>query len=135
MTQYIADIVEHQGFPHIEFRSEPDLIPIEKIEISFQPRFPYEDYTEPEFSFGQEVALARDWNYCKDNSIPFEDSYYFYRISALDLVEDVSDAGNGLKEAPYWMYGIRGTNGTRELVWFHEHELVNPFNTYGDEEF
>ncbi len=135
MTQYIADIVEHQGLTYTQFRYEPDIIPVEKIEISFKPRFPYEDYTEPEFVYGQKVALVRDWDYCQKNSIPFEDSYYFYHISALELVEDVSESGNSLTEAPHWMYGIRGTDGTRKLVWFHEHQLVDPFNTGGDEEF
>ncbi len=137
MTQYIADIVEHQGMPYTEFRYEPDIIPAEKIEICFQPRFPYDlyAYPEPEFVYGQKVALARDWDFCEENGISFEENYYFYHISALELLEDVSKDGKGLTEAPSWRYGIRGTDGTRELVWFEAEQLVDPFDTGGNDEF
>lgn len=122
---YISDKIEHQGIPYLEFRTEPQ--PNQLIEISFTPTY-WDDiyeYDNPKFTLAQSVVIAQQWDYCCEHGIDFHEEHEVYRICALELVEPTSRHSNGLTEAPYWMFGIRGTRGTKELIWFSEDELLS----------
>lgn len=119
--------LECQGLPTIEYRAEPDEIAIpERIQFDFSPRFPYDQYpySEPKYVYCEEVVLASQWHQCQDNQYNFFDEHEVYRICALELIE-YSMTGDRLYEPPSWKYGIRGTRGTRELIWFEESELIS----------
>jgi hypothetical protein len=134
MTQYKVQSIECQGIPCIEFRHEPEIY--EPIEICFTPTFANDEYayTPPKFVFGDEVIIAERWNFCQENNLNFEEEGNIYRLCALELVE-VSLVQNRLYQAPYWMYGIRGTKGSNELVWFSEDALMNMKETSEPLEF
>ncbi|EAZ88620.1 hypothetical protein [Crocosphaera chwakensis] len=119
--------LECQGIPTIEYRAEPDEIPIpQRIQFDFVPRFPYDQYaySEPRYVFCEEVVLASQWHECQKNQDDFFDIYETYRISTLDLVE-YTMTGDRLYEAPYWRFGIRGVKGKHEISWFQEDELIS----------
>ena len=119
--------LECQGIPTIEYRTDSDdiLIP-ERIQLDFIPQFPYDKYgySNPRFIYCEEVVLASQWHQCQDNQYNFFDEHEVYRICALEL-EEYSLTGKTLYEPPSWKYGIRGTRGTRELIWFEEDELIS----------
>ena len=116
-----------QGIPTIEYRAEPTepIVP-ERIQFDFTPRFPHDQYgySEPKYVFSEQVILISQWQKCQDNQYDFFDDYEVYYICALELVE-YSLTRKSLYEAPSWKYGIRGTNGTKELIWFEENELIS----------
>ncbi len=119
--------IECQGIPAIEYRTEPDDIPIpERIQFDFIPQFPYDQYgySPPKFVFSEQVILAFQWHQCQDNQDNFFEEHEVYRICALEL-DEYSLTGKTLYEAPSWKYGIRGTRGTRELIWFEESDLIS----------
>jgi hypothetical protein len=130
--------IDAQGIPTIEYRAEPDEISIpSRIQFDFEPRFPHDQYgySEPKYVFCEQVILVTQWQECQDNQYDFFDIYETYHICALEL-EEYSLTGKKLYEAPSWKYGIRGTKGTKELVWFEEDELIsiNEINSV-DQEF
>ncbi len=119
--------LECLGLPTIEYRAEPDEIPIpERIQFDFIPQFPSDQYgySNPRFVYCEEVVLASQWLFCQEQQYNFFDEHEVYRICALEL-EEYSLTGKTLYEAPSWKYGIRGTRGTRELIWFEESELIS----------
>ena len=130
--------LECQGLPTLEYRAEPDVIAIpERIQFDFSPRFPHDQYAynPPKYVFCEQVILISQWLECQENQYDFFDIYETYHISALELIE-YTMTGDRLYSAPSWKYGIRGTRGTKELIWFEENELVsiNEINSE-DQEF
>ncbi len=127
--------LECQGIPTIEYRVEPP-IP-ERIQFDFEPRFPHDQYgcSPPKYVYSEPVILVSQWQECLDNQYDFFDVYDVSHICALELFE-YTMTGDRLYEAPSWKYGIRGTRGTKELIWFEEDELVsiNEINSE-DQEF
>ncbi|HAC65110.1 MAG TPA: hypothetical protein DCF68_16665 [Cyanothece sp. UBA12306] len=115
MSIYIAETVEDQDSPHSE------------ILIEFTPRFPNYDfaYSSPDFVFAQFVLLRAELAICQSNNLDWKEECEVYRICALELVEPARIGSKKLADFPYWMYGIRGTKGTSELVWFSEFELIS----------
>ena len=113
-----------QGVPTIEYRVEQP-IP-ERIQFDFIPRFPHDQYgySDPKYVFCEQVILVSQWQECQENQYDFFDEYEVYYICALELVE-YSLTRKSLYEAPSWKYGIRGTNGTKDLIWFEENELIS----------
>ncbi|MEL4896114.1 hypothetical protein [Crocosphaera sp. Alani8] len=119
--------IECQGIPSIEYQTEPDDIPIpERIQFDFIPQFPYDQYgyNPPKFVYCEQVILVEEWLFCQEQQYNFFDEHEVYRICALEI-EEYSLTGKTLYEAPSWKYGIRGTRGTRELIWFEEDELIS----------
>ncbi|MGH2413546.1 MAG: hypothetical protein ACRDEA_07615 [Microcystaceae cyanobacterium] len=67
MMAYPVQTIEAQGIPRTEYRYEPDVVEIPIITIEFQPEtHPLDDYGyfQPEFVFGDVVALKEQWEYC-----------------------------------------------------------------------
>ena len=130
--------LECLGIPTTEYRTEPDNIRIpERIQFDFIPRFPYDQYpySEPKYVYCEEVLLASQWLECQENQDDFFDIYETYHICALELIE-YTMTSDRLYEAPSWRYGIRGTRGTKELIWFDESELLSINEINGeDQEF
>ncbi|MEM8780333.1 MAG: hypothetical protein AAGF26_15975 [Cyanobacteria bacterium P01_G01_bin.49] len=124
MTYYKTQTLNCQGIPTVEYRIEPD-IPTQ-LSLNFIPTYPYDDYaySEPKFVFCQQVILAKQWKHCQKYQLTFKDECQVYRICAMELVE-LSLTGKDLYEPPHWQYGIRGTQGTRELTWFSEDDLIS----------
>ena len=119
--------ISDQGIPTIEYRAEPTepIVP-ERIQFDFIPRFPHDQYaySPPKYVFCEQIILISQWEECQENQYDFFDIYDVYHICALELVE-YSLTRKSLYEAPSWKYGIRGTKGTKELVWFEEDELIS----------
>ena len=115
--------LECQGIPRVEYRIEPE-IP-NKISLNFLPTYPFDEYAydNPKFIFCEQVILACQWEHCQRHQLNFEDECPIYRVAALELVE-YSLTGKELYEAPHWRYGIRGEQGTKELRWFSEDDLI-----------
>lgn len=124
MSYYEVQSLDCQGVPTIEYRVEQP-IP-ERIQFDFIPRFPYDQYgySNPKFVYCEEVILVSQWLECQENQDDFFDEHEVYHICALEL-EEYTLTGKTLYEAPSWKYGIRGTRGTRELIWFEEDELIS----------
>ena len=119
--------LECQGIPTIEYLIETDdRATPERIKFDFIPQFPFDKYgySDPKYVFCEEVVLASHWHECQDNQYDFFDEHEVYRICALELIE-YSMTSEQLYEPPSWKYGIRGTRGTRELIWFQEDELIS----------
>ncbi|MGB5769429.1 MAG: hypothetical protein WBM32_06100 [Crocosphaera sp.] len=132
MAQQLIQTIEAQGRPYAEYRDEPDqsdlLIAKEKeFFVQVKKSFPNDlyEYPEPDFCVGSKVVITDEWNYCEENGIDFLEESEIYKISAIELIEPTFRSGRGLSEPAYWMYGIRGTKGTYELVWFREDELLS----------
>jgi len=130
MSDYKVQTLEAFGTSYVEKRYEPESDNVGKITIEFYPNvhpldelvLEYE-YPYPVFVFGELVALRQQWEYCRKHGIAPEEEINYYRICALELVAPESESGR-LTEAPYWLYGIRCTTGTKELMWLEEEELV-----------
>ena len=119
--------ISAQGIPTIEYRAEPtEPIVTERIQFDFIPRFPHDQYAynPPKYVFCEQVILISQREECQEHQYDFLDIYDVYHICALELVE-YSLTRKSLYEAPSWKYGIRGTKGTKELVWFEEDELIS----------
>ena len=126
MTSYEVQTLEAFGMPYVEYRFEPEASDIPIITIEFQPQVHPNDeynYPHPLYVFGDIVALRQQWEHCQEHGINPDEEMDYYRICALELVEHKSKSGR-LTDAPYWLYGIRCTTGTKELMWFEEEELV-----------
>ena len=134
MEDYAVQTVEVGGVPYTEYRCSPEVEEQIIITIEFKPEVhPMDDfsYRQPQFVFLEEVALAKQVNYCQQNKIALsEEVIDFYPITAMELVERKLSNGR-LTEAPYWLYGLRSTEGTRELMWFIDEELISKREVLG----
>ena len=110
MEEYIAQTLDAFGIPHTEYRCSPEVEEQVIITIEFKPEIHYLDdysYPQPQFVFKEEVALAKQVEYCQQNNIALsEEVIEFYPIRAMELVERKLSNGR-LTEAPYWLYGLR----------------------------
>ena len=124
---HVRQTIEAFGIPYVEYgHDEPEVE--QRICIEFTPQVHHlDDYgvPEPAFKFCDEVALRDQYDQCVQNNIDFSDGLDIFRISAMELVEYRSKSGI-LTDAPHWLYGIRYTRGTRDLIWFEEDELARP---------
>ena len=124
MKDYAVQTVEVGGVPYTEYRCPPQVEEEVIITIEFKPEVHYLDdysYPQPKFIFQEEVAILKELTFV-DAPNPLEE-VDFYPIRAMELVERKLSNGR-LAEAPYWLYGLRSTKGTRELMWFSEDELI-----------
>jgi hypothetical protein len=130
MTQaYDVQIIEAFGISYPETRYYPELTDLEPqlITIEFKPEtHPLDDYgySQPRFVFGDLVVLQEQWEHCQENHVEPNEELDIFRICAMELVERRSKSGR-LTSAPEWLYGIRCTTGTQELIWFDEDELMS----------
>ena len=137
MEEYIAQTLDAFGIPHTEYRCSPEVEEQVIITIEFKPEIHYLDdysYPQPKFIFQEEVAILKELTFVALPN-PLEE-VDFYPIRAMELVERKLSNGR-LTEAPYWLYGLRSTEGTRELMWFSEDELISKREVLGqvNEEF
>ncbi|NJK51282.1 hypothetical protein HC931_27150 [Candidatus Gracilibacteria bacterium] len=130
MTQaYEVQTIEAFGMPYIETRyyPEPTENEAQLITIEFKPHTHSMDdycYSHPRFVFGDLVVLKEQWEYCQEHPVQQNEELDIFRICAIELVERRSKSGR-LTSAPEWLYGIRCTTGTKELMWFDEDELMS----------
>lgn len=125
---YEVQTVEVQGIPRIEYQDCPEPTDLEPqvITIEFIPQVhPLNDYgySQPKFVFGNVVALREQWEHCCLNNINPSEELDYFRIRALELVENKSKTGQ-LTKPPQWYYGIRCETGTKETIWWEEDELI-----------
>ncbi|MGB5769614.1 MAG: hypothetical protein WBM32_07055, partial [Crocosphaera sp.] len=132
MAQQLIQTIEAQGRTYAEYRDEPDqsdllLAREKKLFLQVEKSFPNDlyEYPEPNFCLGSKVVIAEEWDYCKENGIDFLEESEIYKISAIELIEPTFKSGRGLSEPAYCMFGILGTKGTYELVWFRDDELLS----------
>jgi hypothetical protein len=137
MTYLEVQSVEAHGIPTTEYRVAPtrELL---LITIEFTPCVHPADeycYPHPEFTFGDEVATVEQWSDCQEHNLNLDEEIDIYKVCALELVENKTKSGR-LRETPHWLYGIRCTTGTKELMWFEGAELVAKRDLKaGDREF
>ncbi len=137
MEEYIAQTLDAFGIPHTEYRCSPEVEEQVIITIEFKPEIHYLDdysYPQPKFIFQEEVAILK--GFALGDTPNALEEVNFYPIRAMELVERKLSNGR-LAEAPYWLYGLRSTKGTRELMWFSEDELISKREVLGqvNEEF
>ena len=128
MTHYETQTIEAFGVSYTEFRHEPDESDVQLVTIEFQPPLDTKSqylYPHPIFTFGDMVAIRQQ----QESSLDRELDYF--EISALELVKPVSESGE-LTAAPYWLYGLRCQNGTKEMLWYREEQLVSQRVVMGD---
>ncbi|WP_013325674.1 hypothetical protein [Gloeothece verrucosa] len=122
---YETQTVQVAGIPRIEYRTQPQ----EKTQIciGFTPAFHDGDYgySQPKFVWGQEVAIASEYE--KAIAAGTTSELNLYRIKAIQLVEPtIKVRGNErLSDEPYWLYGIVDRHCKHELRWFTEEELLH----------
>jgi hypothetical protein len=129
--------VEAFGISYPETRYYPEPTDVEEplVTIEFKPKtHPLDDYcySQPSFVFGDLVVLKEQWDYCQEHPVKQNEELDFFRICAMELVERRSKSGR-LTSAPYWLYGIRCSTGTQELMWFDEDELMSSRNLEPEE--
>lgn len=117
------------GVPYTETRYYPEPTDVEEplITIEIKPKtHPLDDfgYSRPRFVFGNVVVLKEQWQYCQEHPDDSSEELDIFCICAMELVERKSESGR-LTEAPHWLYGIRCSTGTQELMWFIEDELLS----------
>ncbi|WP_049802796.1 hypothetical protein [Gloeothece verrucosa] len=69
------------------------------------------------------------------SSQELEEELDFYQVYGLILVEEKSKSQKYLSEAPYWLYGLKWINGTRDICWFQEEELISEKEIFCQDEF
>ncbi len=123
---YFTEIqtIEAFGIPTIEYRTQPEVDEQRLITIEFTPFGINDEYLveQPEFVFGDTVIIKEQWDNCFLNQLDTEGLDTF-TVCAMELVEPKNKSGQP-SEQPNWQYGVRCTSGTRELIWFKEHELT-----------
>jgi hypothetical protein len=129
MAHYDVQTIEAFGISYPETRYYPEQPEVEKpfVTIEFQPKtHPLDDYdySHPRFVFSDLVILQEQWDYCQAHHVEPNEELDIFRICAMELVERRSQSGR-LTSAPEWLYGIRCTTGTKELIWFSEDELMS----------
>jgi hypothetical protein len=129
MSYYEVQTISAFGMPYTETKYYPEPTENEPqlITIEFKPYTHSMDeysYSQPRFVFGDLVVLQEQWDYCQENQVEPIEELDIFRICAMELVERRSKSGR-LTHAPEWLYGIRCTTGTKELMWFEEDELMS----------
>jgi hypothetical protein len=130
MTQaYEVQTIEAFGisYPETRYYPEPTENEPQLITIEFKPHTHSMDeysYSHPRFVFGDVVVLKDQWEYCQENQVEPDSELDIFRICAMELIERRSKSGR-LTSAPEWLYGIRCSTGTQELMWFDEDELMS----------
>ena len=116
--------IEAAGLPVIEYRNQPELYEQRLITIEFTPPAINDEYLveQPGFVFGDIVIIKEHWNNCLINRLDTEELDTF-TVCAMELIEPKNQSGQPI-DYPYWHYGVRCTEGTRELIWFKEQELA-----------
>lgn len=113
--------IEAHGVLVTEYRHEPETDQI--ITIEFKPDNDKYDYPQPEFVFHETVAMRGQYDECCSRKLDLSEHLDYFTISALELAEH---RVNGiLQSPPTWLYGIRSTRGTSELMWFESEELIS----------
>jgi hypothetical protein len=127
MTQEIVQYVEASGVSYPEYRTIPEVECNEyriTVEITKQlPAGSDYSYKDSDFVWGDLVVKNKQREYCLTNSLDLQENLDVFEVCALELVEHKSRSGL-LLENPYWRYGIRCLDGTKEMVWFDEWELI-----------
>ena len=128
---YFTEIqtIEAAGIPVIEYRTQPEIDEQRLITIEFIPPGINDKYLveQPEFVFGDTVIIKEQWSHCFLNQLDTEELDTF-TVCAMELVEPKNNLDQP-SARPYWKYGVRCTSGTRELIWFKEHELTRKAST------
>ena len=121
--------IEAAGIPVTEYRSFPEVEEQQLITIEFTPNVTSDEYLvkQPGLVFGDTVIIREHWDNCFLNQLNTEELDTF-TICAMELIEPKNQSGQ-LIARPYWRYGIRCLDGTKELLWFKEHELVRKPST------
>ena len=123
---YITEIqtIEAAGIPVIEYRTQPQIDEQRLITIEFTPNVTNDEYLieQPEFVFGDTVIIKEQWSHCFLNQLDTEGLDTF-TVCAIELVEPKNNLEQP-SDHPYWQYGLRCIDGTKELIWFSENELV-----------
>ncbi|PSB01401.1 hypothetical protein [Merismopedia glauca] len=113
--------VEAHGIPVTEYRHEPETDQL--ITIEFRPDHQKYDYPQPEFVFQETVAMRGQYDeYCSKH-LDLSEHLDYFTVSALELAEH--RVNGKLQSPPSWLYGIRYTRGTRELMWFEAEDLIS----------
>ncbi len=121
--------IEAAGALVTEYRTKPEVDEQRLITIEFKPPVTNDEYMVEQLSFvfGDIVILKEQWNNCYLNKLD-TDEIATFTICAMELVEPKNQLGQ-LIDYPYWRYGIRCLDGTKELIWFKENELVRKPST------
>ena len=85
---------------------------------------------QPGFVFGDIVIIKQQWEHCFLNRLD-TDGLDLFTISAMELVEPKNQSGQMI-DHPFWNYGIRCIDGTKEMMWFTQNELVRKASTNPD---
>jgi hypothetical protein len=134
MTQEIVQYVEAFGVSYPEYRTIPEECSEYRITVEITKQLPAESeycYKDPDFAWGDLVVKQEQREYCLTNSLDLQENLARFKVCALELVEHQSNSGL-LLENPYWHYGIRRLDGTKEMVWFDEWELIRLDIVFGE---
>jgi hypothetical protein len=135
MTQEIVQYVEAFGVSYPEYRTVPEEESNEyriTVEITKQlPAGSDYSYKEPDFVWGDLVIKNEQRDYCLTHKLDPQENLDLFEVCAIELVEHRNKSGL-LLENPYWSYGIRCLDGTKEIVWFDEWELVRKDIAFGE---
>ena len=123
---YITEIqtIEAFGIPATEYQTQPEVGEQRLITIEFKPPVTNGEYMveQPSFVFGDIVVLRQEWDNCYLNQLD-TDEIATFTVCGMELVETKNQVGQ-LIDYPYWKLGIRSTDGSKEMIWREEHELV-----------
>ena len=82
---------------------------LQALPIRIPVIFPDDWIDEPTFRIGEKVKVL-------DENHPSK--WEEYILLAVQMVP-----GNSSELAPTWLYGVRCSQGTKELIWFEENEI------------
>ena len=123
---YLTEIqtIEAAGALVTEYQTQPEVGEQRLITIEFTPPATNDEYQveQPGFVFGDTVILREHWDNCYINKLD-TDEIATFTICAMELVEAKNQLGQ-LIDYPFWKYGIRCTDGSKEMIWREEDELV-----------
>ena len=116
--------IEAAGALVTEYRTQPEVGEQRLITIEFKPPVTSDEYMveQPSFVFGDTVILREHWDNCYLNKLD-TDEIATFTICGMELVEPKNQLGQ-LIDYPYWKFGIRNTDGSKEMIWREEQELV-----------
>ncbi len=118
--------VEAFGVSYPEYRDRKEECSEYRITVETTKQLPAGSdysYKDPDFVWGDLVVKNEQREYCLTHSLDLQENLDLFEVCAIELVERKSKSGL-LLENPYWRYGIRCLDGTKELIWFEEWELV-----------
>ncbi len=124
--------IEAAGIPITEYRTQPEVYEQRLITIEFTPPVINDEYLveQPGFVFGDTVIIKQQWEDYFINQMD-TDELDSFTVCGMVLIELKNELGQPI-DYPYWKYGVRCTEGTRELMWFKENELVRKASTTVD---